>query len=994
MEKCPFCESEEIYFSKKRKIFVCENCDKTFSEQQLSSDQALTSISSGLKLFFSYGHDKNRPLVERIKHDLEKRGHHIWIDTSEIKAGDHWRDDILNGVLNATSIIAFLSEHSTRDPGVCLDELKIAVCVKGASIKTVLLEPESRIRPPTTLSDIQWLDMSRWDEIKCSSNEDFEQWYQAKFAELCRIIESSSSMELSGDIHLLKKKLSPYLNSEKEYQLLSKEFHGRKWLERYIDSWRISTSSKALVLYGKPGCGKSAFSVNYSHYNSDVYGCFLCEWNREYSINPNRLVRTMAFRLATKLPDYRSMLLRQLGQDNAHLDEMGDDALFDFLLSYPLNHLVDGNRQTGLIVVDGLDEAEVNGSNPLSAVFSKCVERMPHWIRFLFTSRPERSVRQYFQAYESIDLVKDMPEGYNDIMAFLVRALSEELKLTSNKLEVLNRICQLSEGTFLYAELLVQDIRNGIMDLKDIQGFPKGLSAFYRVSMERKFRMRNRFFDIRNLIELLTVADTIPELLIVDICGYSQYQYLICLDQLGAWISRQEENGLFTIGFSHKSLADWYTDVNQSGDFYADKKAGALSLARYCRDEIERGHAAISKKYPETLVQYMKSHVGAFYAASEQYAELESFLLAHQEEPSPYWMVWGQFPQSWNHEALLFSFWGASKRDEFLYGLQREGNTRFLLWIFDKAKEAYGVESLSRNLISVYMDVVHMSGNYSAAVELANQYLCGYLPCEIFEDEFLSMLSVRKIHHSMFFKPVQMLIDEALSLYAQNNDQFPVVSNELLFLIGGNLGVLSGNWDFAKKWLDCSERYAIDHKLEFFRVRNARKIADLDCQHGDYEKGVQRILAHLPADQTITGRYENYLIGALGNLYLCMGYEDKALRCFEAVLKFSTIKGITGWAAHANLGIADVNFKLGNLKEAVDFASRANSLYRQIQQEWGLIMSGALLAACDSRTNATPIQISCRKSSERAQIMQYGSCKSSIEDLCSGQNNFLTLYFL
>ncbi|MCD8364935.1 MAG: toll/interleukin-1 receptor domain-containing protein, partial [Clostridiales bacterium] len=127
-------------------------------------------FSVSLDLFFSYGHDRNRFLVERIRRDLEKRGHHVWIDTNEIKAGDHWRNDILNGILKASSVIAFLSEHSTRDPGVCLDELKIAVCVKGADIKTVLLEPENRIRPPSTLSEIQWLDMSDWYERKMRSD--------------------------------------------------------------------------------------------------------------------------------------------------------------------------------------------------------------------------------------------------------------------------------------------------------------------------------------------------------------------------------------------------------------------------------------------------------------------------------------------------------------------------------------------------------------------------------------------------------------------------------------------------------------------------------------------------------------------------------------------------------------------------------------------------------------------------------------------------------
>lgn len=403
MNSCPFCGSEDIYFSKKRKLFVCEDCDKTFSEQQLSEELKSASSDGGLELFFSYGHDRNRLLVERIKRDLEKQGHHVWIDTSEIKAGDNWRDGILNGVLNASSVIAFLSEYSTRNPGVCLDELKIAVCVKGADIKTVLLEPENRIRPPATISDIQWLDMSDWYEIKKSSDSDFEQWYKEKFSELCRVIESSESVELSGDIHILKTKLSPHLNSEKEYSLLSKEFYGRRWLTDYIEEWQDKRNTKALVLYGRPGSGKSAFSVNYSHFNSDVYGCFLCEWNREYTTNPNRLIRTMAFRLASKLPDYRSILLHQLDTD-LQLDEMNPEALFDFLLAYPLSHLVDGNRETGIIVVDGLDEAEANGDNPLAAVFSKCMDRMPRWIRFVFTSRPERNVNKYFQSCESLDI--------------------------------------------------------------------------------------------------------------------------------------------------------------------------------------------------------------------------------------------------------------------------------------------------------------------------------------------------------------------------------------------------------------------------------------------------------------------------------------------------------------------------------------------------------------------------------------------------------------
>lgn len=66
MNKCPFCGSEDIYFSRKRKLFVCEDCDKTFSEQQLSAEEQREPLEGGLGLFFSYGHDRNRLIVERM----------------------------------------------------------------------------------------------------------------------------------------------------------------------------------------------------------------------------------------------------------------------------------------------------------------------------------------------------------------------------------------------------------------------------------------------------------------------------------------------------------------------------------------------------------------------------------------------------------------------------------------------------------------------------------------------------------------------------------------------------------------------------------------------------------------------------------------------------------------------------------------------------------------------------------------------------------------
>lgn len=993
VESCPYCGSEDIYYSKKKKLFVCEDCDRTFTENE-TMQKPDAPQDAGLKIFFSYGHDRNRFLVERIKSDFEKRGHHVWIDSSEIKAGDNWRDDIANGLMNSSSVIAFLSEYSTRNPGVCLDELKIAVCVKGATIKTVLMEPETRVRQPSTISDIQWLDMSDWYDIKQKSEEQFELWYKERFVELCNLVESSESKELIGDIHWLKSILNPFLNTEKEYGLLSKSFYGRKWLDEYIDNWQDRTDSKALIIYGKPGSGKSAFAVNYSHYNSDVLGLFLCEWNREYSIIPGKLIRTMAFKLATKMADYRKMLIHQLSDKNLSLDSMEDEELFEYLISFPLNHLVDGNRETGLIIVDGLDEAEKDGSNSLARLFERCTNNMPRFIKFIFTSRPENNVKQYFHKCDAVDIIEDMPEGYNDIKAYLIQSLPDELRRISNQLETLNRISNLSEGIFLYAELLVADIKADAIDIQHLGEIPRGLNSFYRASFERKYKTLQNYEDNRIFLELLCISDTIPEILAAEVCSKSQYEFLKNLDLLGTLVARSQDDGLFMLSFSHKSVEDWLTDQNLSGNLYVDNRHGALLLANYCRHWIEEAAFSADKKSNGRLDSYIREHIGQYYIIAESYSELEEFLIKYANELSPYWNVWNQFPDNWNHTKLLVSFWASEERNSYLKLLQREGNTRFVLWILVKAEDAYGIKRFDQEVLSIYMDIVHLSGNYAKAVGIADDFLSGRKQEDIISDDFLLMLSIRKIHHQMFYRPVGKLLDNALALYALIDDRFPQPYNELLFLIGGNLGVLNGQWDLCKEYLKKSEETAAEYCLQDFPVRNTRKIADCLCRNNEYAKAIAVIENYLPANGEISNRYEAYLTGALANVYTCVSQDDEALELYNTVLQYAMVKGITGWVAHANLGIANINFKLGNLKEAIDFATRAYAIYRRICQEWGLIMSEAMLRACESRMGVAPLNVACSSAVKRAEKMQYGSCVESIETLCEQDTNYFKLYFI
>ena len=108
----------------------------------------MKEIFTPLRVFLSCGHDANEWLVRRIKSDLEKCGHDVWFDKTEIKFGIDWRRAITDGITGSNKILSFLSKHSIRDPGVCLDEIAIAIGVKGGNIQTILVESEQEVKPP------------------------------------------------------------------------------------------------------------------------------------------------------------------------------------------------------------------------------------------------------------------------------------------------------------------------------------------------------------------------------------------------------------------------------------------------------------------------------------------------------------------------------------------------------------------------------------------------------------------------------------------------------------------------------------------------------------------------------------------------------------------------------------------------------------------------------------------------------------------------------
>lgn len=549
-----------------------------------------------MKIFLSYGHDHNVPLVERIEGDLKAAGHSIWRDNSGIKVTSEWRRSIVDGLLDTDWVLGFLSRHSVRDPGVCLDELAIAIHEKGGAIATILLEGELIAVPPVSMSHIQWLDMHDWQDRQASDPAIFESWYCQKRDELLEALATPDTVRFAGEIADLDRRLKP-VKQVADVAAHIKQFVGRAWLHDRLEKWRLGqTQSRIFWLTGSAGSGKSAFSAWLAHFGkANVIGINLCRYNMVDRRDAGRIIRTLAFQIARLLPDYRKLLLNYLnsrGLDGEQIDREGPVQLFQSLLVEPLKRSIDGGRRGHryLVVIDGLDETIRDGRSDLADILSENASKLPSWLGLVVTSRPESPIFRQFAALRPIQIAAQSAENNDDIRTYVLEWVS---KIKSDRDEcnsITDQIVLASDGNFLYASMLKQSVTDGFIQLDRIGPIPRGLISLYERWFYHKFPDKNEYEHIRKVIEVIVAAShPVPELWLSKIFEWTELQTVQVLERLGSLFERTP-NGIAPF---HESLRDWLLNLDQSGGSYGvDATKGAKRLAPILWEEFLKSSAS------------------------------------------------------------------------------------------------------------------------------------------------------------------------------------------------------------------------------------------------------------------------------------------------------------------------------------------------------------------------------------------------------------------
>ena len=544
-----------------------------------------------IRVFVSYGHPESevcREILEAIR-ARETPRYEPWFDESDIRTGDNWRRSIQEGIKNSQQVVACLSPHSTREGGVCLDELAIAVGVQGeygGKVHSILLGPEKEVKPPATVGQNQWLDMSDWREKKAQGPDAYARWFQTKMQELFRVLESQENVTFNGEIQELRQRLNVYSDTSTQYALLKKPYVGRKWLEEEVEQWLDDPHGKKIcLLSGVPAVGKSAFAVHYTHYNWRVAANLFCRSNMNTFNDPSMVLQTLAFQLACHLPDYRKNLLRTLPKNKAALEELTEDELFETLLGPNIANTVDGGQETMAIVVDGLDECGTPERNALARLLAKRAPGLPRWLRVLVLARRTPAVLQSMSSAAQIELDSRAPQNRADIRAYFVQRLEPRFGQDPQWNASLDALTDRSEGVFLYAEMMSEMLlEKGALEAAE--EYPAGLNEAFARWFDYFFRTEEEYKALwrRPIGCLLAAPEPLPKSALRKVMGWSRDQLNDFYRRISVLL-RTDKNifGDETLEIPHAYVRAWLSQEDNPYSASAEDGAEALAESFYAQ---------------------------------------------------------------------------------------------------------------------------------------------------------------------------------------------------------------------------------------------------------------------------------------------------------------------------------------------------------------------------------------------------------------------------
>ncbi|HPD35096.1 MAG TPA: tetratricopeptide repeat protein [Thermotogota bacterium] len=569
-------------------------------------------------VFISYSHHELPEVARRLKTDLEALGYEVFLDIDRIAAGGHWDATLNEGLqrLKDGGWFVFLMTPSSvrQSHNFCLNEVTWASYhTRDAILPLRLVSCE----PPLTIYTIQYYPID--DAIPI---EEKEERYREHLKEIEAFLSRKKTVPVQDERIRLKQILQPMEFEPKRLAVLDR-FMGREWVLDGVKKWlQAPNAPRIFRIGGGPGTGKSAIAAWLVREIPDsIRAIHFCDRNNTDKSNVNRIIHSIACQLAFCLEDYGRELKDKVFKDEKQYlnPVIQPRVLFEELIADPLVRVSRTQRnenQQIVILIDGLDEAGVPGrENELARLIGdpELQKAMPTWIRWIITSRNEPLITFQLQG-TPIQIDLDEEENQRaDFRAYYEKRLSD-LHKEPMKEYLLETLVNRAERSFLYCELMCDDIVRNPGMLRSPEKFPVGMNGYLSRFFSAHFPQG---FDDRT-IEILSLmcaaVEPLKSDLIRKITGMKKPELKNWLRAVGSLIQNEEKTD--TLRFYHASVPEWLTgelEGSQPDIYEIEPEEGHRMLADYGWEYLQR-----AQRWEEPL-DYAIENLGIhLYASSKE----------------------------------------------------------------------------------------------------------------------------------------------------------------------------------------------------------------------------------------------------------------------------------------------------------------------------------------------------------------------------------------
>ncbi|KAJ6615732.1 hypothetical protein B0H10DRAFT_50618 [Mycena sp. CBHHK59/15] len=394
-----------------------------------------------------------------------------------------------------------------------------------------------------------------------------------------------------------------------------------------LQNWSAQTDSSSSILWlnGPAGSGKSAIAQTFAQ-QLDATGrlgaSFFFQRGHSSRGTARKLFPTIAYQLATLLPEYKLLVSQQVEKEPSIVDRSLSIQLQSLILG-PIQHAAYSDAPQ-ILIIDGLDECDDQTvQREILRLLGDSVRNHSTPIRICIASRPEPHIREIFDGLCLDGLCRsfNVEKSFEDVRKYLwheFARIHREHGDTMNTISapwpmvaVVDRLVNKSSGYFIYASTIIK-----FVDDKNFRPTERldRIEKLDGTEFDSPFGALDQLYT-----QILTNVPRRPDLLLIlhvvvhfrlhprhieQLLQLNPGDVRLTLRGLTSVLQVPSEQLQSPVKMHHASFGDFLNDATRSAKFYIGASQNHMDLARtvlkaipYVHDNLvinRTGHVAWS----------------------------------------------------------------------------------------------------------------------------------------------------------------------------------------------------------------------------------------------------------------------------------------------------------------------------------------------------------------------------------------------------------------